>query len=227
MRHRPEEGRGGRTSREVALSNAVVSLLRGVLERDGPGGSWADLLRERGAVQDHLRVLGLELVVDEADGYAFVRSAAGDDADASSALPRLVRRQPLPYGVSLLLALFRKRLAELDARGGETRLVLREGEVVEMVETFLPAGGNQAKRVREVQADLQKIARLGFIRRVGGGGATPGGPAVEVRRHIKAFVDAQWLAGFDQRLAEYAARDGGGAAAPGVKPAPAGGTAGD
>ena len=26
---------------------------------------------------------------------------------------------------------------------------------------------------------------------------------IEVRRIIKAFVDAQWLADFDERLAEY------------------------
>jgi hypothetical protein len=32
----------------------------------------------------------------------------------------------------------------------------------------------------------------------------PGGdPAFEVRRILKAFVDAQWLAEFDQRLAGY------------------------
>jgi hypothetical protein len=26
---------------------------------------------------------------------------------------------------------------------------------------------------------------------------------IEVRRIIKAFIDAQWLADFDQRMAEY------------------------
>jgi hypothetical protein len=29
------------------------------------------------------------------------------------------------------------------------------------------------------------------------------GQTIEVRRIIKAFVDAQWLAEFDQRLVEY------------------------
>lgn len=43
-----------------------------------------------------------------------------------------------------------------------------------------------------------KIAELGFIRRLRGQGQM-----IEVRRIIKAFVDAQWLADFDERLAEY------------------------
>jgi hypothetical protein len=43
------------------------------------------------------------------------------------------------------------------------------------------------------------VIELGFLRRLK---TEPGQPTmVEVRRILKAFVDAQWLAEFDQRLA--------------------------
>ena len=47
------------------------------------------------------------------------------------------------------------------------------------------------------------MVELGFVRRLK---AQPGQPAAfEVRRILKAFVDAQWLADFDARLAAYPA----------------------
>jgi hypothetical protein len=133
---------------------------------------------------------------DEAEGFAFLRSRPeGEDEEA---IPRLVARRQLSYPVSLLLALLRKKLAESDAGGGETRLILSRDEVAEMIRIFFPAGSNEAKLIDQVDATLNKIAELGFIRRLRGQGHM-----IEVRRIIKAFVDAQWLADFDQQLDEY------------------------
>ncbi len=49
-----------------------------------------------------------------------------------------------------------------------------------------------------MEADLRKIVELGFARALRDQPHT-----YEVRRIIKAFVDAQWLAEFDAKLAEY------------------------
>ena len=68
-------------------------------------------------VRDYVTVLGLDLVLDEAEGYAFLRSRPNLDGDPETSLPRLVARRPLSFPVSLLLALLRKKLAE--ATGGE------------------------------------------------------------------------------------------------------------
>ena len=130
-----------------------------------------------------------------------MRSRQAGDEDDASAIPRLVARRQLSYPVSLLLALLRKKLAEFDAGGGDTRLILSRDEVVELIRIFLPAGSNEVKLIDQVDATLNKIGELGFIRRLRGQGQM-----IEVRRIIKAFVDAQWLADFDERLAEYRQR---------------------
>ncbi|ABC77512.1 DUF4194 domain-containing protein [Syntrophus aciditrophicus] len=180
------------------LSSVVVPLLKGVLYREENPGLWGLLLNRQAGVRDYVAVLGLELMLDEAEGYAFLRSRQDDDEDSLAAGPRLVVRRQLSYPVSLLLALLRKKLAEFDAGGGDTRLILSRDEVVEMIRIFLPAGSNEVKLIDQVDATLNKIAELGFIRRLRGQGQM-----IEVRRIIKAFVDAQWLADFDERLAEY------------------------
>jgi len=179
------------------LSSVVVPLLKGVMYQEENPGLWGSLLSQQGSVRDYVAVLGLELLLDEAEGYAFLLSRQ-DDEDGLSATPRLVARRQLSYPVSLLLALLRKKLAEFDASGGETRLILSRDEVVELIRIFIPAGSNEVKLIDQVDATLNKIAELGFIRRMRGQGQM-----IEVRRIIKAFVDAQWLADFDQRLAEY------------------------
>lgn len=180
------------------LSSVVVPLLKGVLYREENPGLWGLLLNRQAGVRDYVAVLGLELMLDEAEGYAFLRSRQDDDEDSLAAGPRLVVRRQLSYPVSLLLALLRKKLAEFDAGGGDTRLILSRDEVVEMIRIFLPAGSNEVKLIDQIDAALNKIAELGFIRRLRGQGQM-----IEVRRIIKAFVDAQWLADFNERLAEY------------------------
>lgn len=180
------------------LSVVVVSLLRGVLEQEQKAEVWHALLNLQAAVRDYVAVLGLELVLDEAEGYAFLRSRPEDEEKTGPAIPRLVRRQPLAFPVSLLLALLRKKLAEFDATGGESRLILSREEIAELLRVFLPAGSNEAKLIDQVDSHLNKVAKLGFIRPLRGQKQM-----FEVRRILKAFVDAQWLTEFDERLAVY------------------------
>lgn len=180
------------------LSVIVVSLLRGVLEQEQKAEAWHALLNLQAAVRDYVAVLGLELVLDEAEGYAFLRSRPEDEEKTETTIPRLVRRQPLSFPVSLLLALLRKKLAEFDATGGETRLILSRDEIAELLRVFLPAGSNEAKLIDQVDSHLNKVAKLGFIRPLRGQKQM-----FEVRRILKAFVDAQWLTEFDERLLVY------------------------
>lgn len=191
-----DSGHSGSSIHE--LSSVVVPLLKGVIYQEVNPELWGSLLNLQASVRDYVAVLGLELMLDEAEGYAFLRSRQEVAEDNATAIPRLVARRQLSYPVSLLLALLRKKLAEFDAVGGDTRLILSRDEVVELIRIFLPAGSNEAKLIDRVDATLNKIAELGYVRRLRGQSHM-----IEVRRIIKAFVDAQWLAHFDERLAEY------------------------
>ena len=189
----------------VDLSALVIPLLKGVMYQESDANAWSALLNLQTSVRDYVAVLGLELVMDEAEGYAFLRSRPDVADDGAPKLPRLVARRPLTFSVSLLLALLRKKMAEFDASGGDTRLILSRDEIVDLVRIFLPESSNEAKLIDQIETHLNKIVDLGFLRRLKAGGAHSSGQAAvfEVRRILKAFVDAQWLADFDTRLAAY------------------------
>ena len=119
-----------------------MPLLKGVVYQESEPETWNALMTLQARVRDYVAVLGLELVLDESEGFAFLRSWPDDN---EIKIPRLIARRPLSFPVSLLLALLRKKLAEFDAGGGETRLVLSRDEIIEMVRVFLPESSNEVK----------------------------------------------------------------------------------
>ena len=183
---------------EPDLSTPVVQLMKGAVYRDTHDKAWQQLLQLQPQVRDYVEVLGLQVVIDEAEGYAFLRQRPVDEDD-SNQIPRLVPRRSLSFHVSLLLALLRKKLAEFDAQSGDTRLMLTRAQIAEMLRVFLPATSNEARLLDQIDAHINKAVDLGFLR-----AAKSAEPVFEVRRILKAFVDGQWLADFDAKLAEYA-----------------------
>ena len=184
---------------EPDLSTPVVQLMKGAVYRDTHDKAWQQLLQLQPQVRDYVEVLGLQVVIDEAEGYAFLRQRQVDEDD-SNQIPRLVPRRSLSFHVSLLLALLRKKLAEFDAQSGDTRLMLTRAQIAEMLRVFLPATSNEARLLDQIDTHINKAVDLGFLR-----AAKSAEPVFEVRRILKAFVDGQWLADFDAKLAEYAA----------------------
>ena len=179
-----------------ALSVVVVSLMKGIADRESDPVLWQSLIGIQARVRDYVACLGLDLVLDEAEGFAYLRQRPAEEG--ATELPRLVPRRQLGYQVSLMLALLRKKLAEFDATSGEARLILGRNDIVEMMRVFLAETANQVRLNDKIGADLNRVVDMGFLRRLRGTN-----DRFEVRRILKAFVDAQWLADFDQRLAAY------------------------
>jgi hypothetical protein len=183
------------------LPHVLVALMKGILERESAPGLWQDLITHQARVRDHVGVIGLELVMDEAEGHAYLRQKA--QVDGEPELPRLVMRRQLGFSLSLMLALLRKKLAEHDAMSGETRLVVTAAEIVDIVRLFLPATANEARLRDRVDRDIARVVDLGFLRPLKGRDDT-----YEVRRILRSFVDAQWLGQLNERLATYAGHAG-------------------
>lgn len=191
---------------ESALSILIIKLLKGVLYRDEDGPLWQSLLQLQARTRDYLSLIGLDLILDEAEGYAFLRARPESDDPSQSKLPRLITRRPLSFPISLLLALLRRKLAEFDAGGDQTRLVLSRDEIIELLRVFLPENSNEARLTDQIDNHINKVLELGFLRKLKGNSAVDGEANFEVRRILKAYVDAQWLAEFDERLAGYKAQ---------------------
>lgn len=188
-----------KTSDEHAVATAIILLMREVIYREQPTheAAWETLRRHRGAVADHFSAIGIDTIVDELEGYAYLRTRDPENGEAE--LPRLVRRRSLTYNVSLLLVLLRRRMVEFEATGGEGKLVLTREQIIELLRVFQAESTNEARIVDQVDATVKQAAVLGFLRELRGQSG-----AWEVRRILKAYVDAQTLGDFSTRLAAYA-----------------------
>ncbi|HXO51913.1 MAG TPA: DUF4194 domain-containing protein [Mycobacterium sp.] len=184
-------------SNEHAVASAIIRLMQGVVYRETDEDTWLTLERLGAGVRDHFAAIGVDVVVDDAEGYAYLRSRPEEDGD--EALPRLVRRRALTYNVSLLLVLLRKRLVEFETAGSDSRLVLTTEQIVEMLRLFQAESTNDARVADQAETTIKKAAELGFLRQLRGQSGH-----WEVRRILKAYVDAQTLSDFAAKLREYA-----------------------
>lgn len=186
---------------EIPFGHVVVHLLKGVIARDDQDGRWQALLQHDAKVREHLRHIGLDVVIDEAQGYAFARQRP-EDPEQPDAMPRLIPRRPLRYHVSLLLVLLRKRMILHDETSGEARLVLSFEDIVDQCRQFFNGARGEQKMLEQIEQLLDQASKLGFVR------AMPNQDGddrrYEVRRILKAFIDAEWLQQFSERLQEYA-----------------------
>ena len=185
------------------LPAVLTNLLKGVIYCEQTPELWRDILSLQAQARDYVRLLGLELVIDEVEGYAFLRQVDTAGSNAGEVLPRLIARRPLSYPVSLLLVALRKRLAQHDAQGGETRLVLSRDQIAEMMRTFLPASTNDAKLADEIDRHISRTEEMGFLRQL-----KEDENLYEVRRILRAFVNADWLAQLEALYREHGQRLG-------------------
>src|SRR3569833_3430607 len=81
------------------LSALLIGLRMGVRYRESDERQWAALLNLQARVRDYLAVLILALVLDEAEGYAVVKSRPdpAEDDDSTPRLPQQETHRPLSY----------------------------------------------------------------------------------------------------------------------------------
>ena len=173
-------------------SKVLVKLFAGVLYKNDNPKEWLELEKSYALMSDYFKVLGVEVVFDESEGYAYLKNLEFEEE-----FPKLLRKRMLTYKISLLLVLLRKRLTQLDMQSDESRAVVSKEEIVEMFELFLDERFNEVKQVKEIESVIKKVIELGFLKQL------RGSENYEIKRVIKSFVDAQWLGEFDKRLEEY------------------------
>lgn len=164
------------------------------------GSLWETLRAERDAIAHYFRQVGQEVVIDEAEGYAFLRQI---EEEGGSPVPRVGRRQSLGYTATLLLVCLREELARFDAAPEDsTRLVRTRQQLRELVAQFLRETNNQVRDVRTIDTAIRRIEELGFLRAFG----PPDAETFEIMRVLKARFGPGELQQVRDRLASHAER---------------------
>jgi Domain of unknown function (DUF4194) len=158
---------------------------------------WETIRADRDYLSRYFRQIGQELVVDEAEGYAFIRQI---ELDGEERVPRIGRRQALGYTATILLVCLREELARFDAApGGSTRLVLTRQQLRELVQQFVKESNNQIRDMRTVDSAIRRAEELGFLRAVGAAESE----TLEVMRILKARFGPTELESVRERLIRH------------------------
>ena len=103
----------------------MIALCKGIVAQDTQPDLWQIIRENQQLINEYVAKLGLCLLVDEVDEYAYLKQAEGENS-----LPRIVPRHQLSYAVSLLIVLLRKHLGEYDASNGDSRLLLTRQKII-------------------------------------------------------------------------------------------------
>lgn len=171
-------------------------LFRGPLYREDQA-LWDTLRAQREEIRHYFRQVGQELVVDEGEGFAFIRQL---DPEGDEPIPRLVQKRSLSYQATLLLVCLREELLRFEgAAEDSTRLVKSRAELHAMVAAFIPESNNQVRDVRGIDSAIARLEEYGFVRAM-----TAEREAFEVMRVLKARIGPTELEEIKQRLEKHA-----------------------
>jgi hypothetical protein len=169
------------------LSVALATLLRGPLHAEDAPPVWRSITTLGPQLRDHLEILGMRLVVDETEQYAYVQQLD----DLPEGMPRLARRHALTYGSTVLLILLRQQLTTAESDGETPRLIVTATEMTEWMRLYRRDGVSEER----IAGDIGVLVKLGYVRRL-----RDSEDIFEVRRIIKALVTADWLTEYRDRL---------------------------
>ena len=179
----------------------VLKLLQNPLFSD-ESGSWNLLLSYLTPVQEYFARIGLEVRVHEEDGYAFLHQPAlEDDEGQTIVLPRLTRRDRLTYHTTLLCVLLREWLDQFESAHLEAgKCVITGDQIYELLRPFLPTRTDERSIQRRMDTAIERLIELGFLKRMPD---TENPAYFEVRRILKAKIDAEKLTEIREKLVSY------------------------
>jgi hypothetical protein len=177
-----------------------IKLLKGpieYLERT----AWEQLLQYQGELTRFLQQLGLQLVLEKEDGYAYLEQVRLDEEENVAGW---VRRVQLGYEESILLVLLRDMMAEFEVGEATAReLIRKRREIKEYAELFFKENPSRVKFIRDLDRLIDRVEELGFLEKVESHDLMDE-QKFRIKKIIKARVDNEVLENFKQQLSEHA-----------------------
>ena len=178
-------------------SAAIVKLLKGVVERNS--GAWESIIMYQSEIQEYIAVIGLELILKNEEGFAFVKQTESENGDTLG----LVTRRQIGFEVSLVLVVLRQILEEFDSNPIETHSsekFITDAEIKDEVELFLPEKYNRVKFMKELNSYVKKAEELGFLKEVG---KKENETKYQIHRIIKEKITLDMLQEFKEKLQNH------------------------
>jgi len=175
----------------------AVKLLQGPVF-DDQKDLWEDLQRYQIELIQYFSKIGIELITDTREGYAFLRQKELDDKGATVGL---MRRVSLTYEQTLVCVLLRDWLEEFERNDTDSRnLYFTSRQFRERLEMFFKEKSNEVKFIRELNKYLNECEAWGFVKVVNRHPSDPDENRYELRRIIKSRITLDELKYFKTLL---------------------------
>ena len=160
------------TSGTIEWSRAAVKLLQGPVYSDGDRKTWNLILRFKNDLDKYFAVIGLHVVLEEDDGYAFLQQIKDaiekgmeyedDDLDT---IPRLIRKSPLSYSISMLLVLLRQEILRFSASFDESDYpIIRKSDIIGFVQSYTKEYSDQTKFLDDIDKMIRQLISLTYLK---------------------------------------------------------------
>ncbi len=182
-------------------SVAAVKLLQGAVYLDD-AKAWDLLLANRSRLESYFGRIGLVLVIDEPEGFAYLRQLEEHELpDGYDRMPKLIRKSRLGYDLTLFSVLLRdelRRHEEQNAEGG--RCIADLDDLFTRLRELMPDMEDAVRSRKKLDHLVVRAQELGFLRKL------PGEPPVyEIKPILKARITAERLDELKQQLTGFSA----------------------
>lgn len=180
----------------LPFTPVLIKLFKGPIEYIEKN-TWEKLMLFKNELQAFLIPLGLMLVIDEEDGYAYLKHKNDDSEELDVSW---IQRRALTYEESVMLILLREMMAEFETGEATVReLVKKRREIKEYAELFFKENPSRVKFVKEIDKLIERVEEYGFLDKVDDNDV-PDEERFRICKIIKARINAEVLDDFHRQL---------------------------
>ncbi|MDC9715390.1 MAG: DUF4194 domain-containing protein [Gammaproteobacteria bacterium] len=178
-------------------SKAIIKLLKGTVNKTDK--IWIDVLNYQVEIQNYLSQIGLNVIVKEDDGYAYLKQFVDEDGKTLG----LSSRRKIGYETSIVLVVLRAIIEDFDANPDEiyqVEKIITLEELKEEIALFLPDSYNQIKFDKGIDSYINKVVELGYLKEL----ESSTSKKYKVHPIIKEKITLDTLNEFKEKLENYA-----------------------
>jgi hypothetical protein len=185
-----------------------IKLLQGpVIKRNEQDKIWNLLLRNRSFIDNYFATIGISLLVEESDGYAFLRQKNENIDEDFEPLPRLIRKVRLSVEESFLCVILRESLDYFESSDDFSEIfTMKENEIMERLKNYSPEYTDELKFQNKLRQYLNKLEDLGYIENLSKRDyedtQTERNDEYKINKIIRAIVSPEFLEDFKHKLIE-------------------------
>jgi hypothetical protein len=172
-------------------ASVIIRLLQSVIYDDDKR-YWNDLLNYETTVRDYFTKIGMDLILNRADGYAYLKQIEFAEDDKTRPI-QLIRKIPLTYEMSLLCVLLREWLDENEVKMKNEKLFVSGKQIKERIDLFFKDKSNRKRLLDKLDGLIKQARELGFLHLTQEHETNADNNQYEIKKIVKAKISNEKL----------------------------------